>query len=298
MNRVLTASPIGLLSFLTALALAAFAMRRGLVPEDAITLWASAISAGSGETPIGRMVASYPTIPFAATSLLELVTPAGTPTPALLTSSLLALLSGAWFLSFRAAGLPLAIAVPATLLIGLHPAMLAACLSGAAEMFLVVFLALLCGALYDLRTRTAAPEVMAVSLALLGLTFSHPIGVAIAFAIMPALVFAIRPALAATSAINVVVALVFPAIFALGAFAYVSWVFPGAGWSFLAAPAESLSAWTVDAAVIFRGLTGSLALDAALAVAAAMMLGAPLVPVAAGWVSARRPRSHRPSCLP
>ena len=58
----------------------------------------------------------------------------------------------------------------------------------------------------------AAPrrEVMAVGLALLGLAFSHPIGAAIAFAAMPFLVFAVRPALVANSALNVVVALVFP----------------------------------------------------------------------------------------
>ena len=289
MTRVLAASPIGLLAFVTALALAAFAVRRGLVPEDAMTLWASAISAGGGDVPIGRIVASYPTLPFVATTLLEIITPVGTPTPALLTAGLLALLSGAWFLAFRKSGLSLIVAVLATPLIALHPAMIAAYLAGAAEMFLVVFLYLLGGALYDLRARTGAPEVMSVSLALLGLAFSHPIGVAIGFAIMPSLVFAVRPTLVANSAINVVMALIFPVVFALGAFAYVSWVFPGAGWSFLAAPAESLSAWTVDAAMIFRGMTGSLALDAALAVGAALVLGAPIAPVAVGWVGARRP---------
>ena len=31
--------------------------------------------------PIGRIVASYPTLPFLAVTLLEIVTPAGTPTP-------------------------------------------------------------------------------------------------------------------------------------------------------------------------------------------------------------------------
>ncbi len=55
--------------------------------------------------------------------------------------------------------------------------------------------------------------------------------------------------------------------FAVGAFAYVSWVFPGSGWSFFAAPAESLSAWSAGVARVFGdGFTGSLTLDAALAI--------------------------------
>ena len=41
--------------------------RAGLVPDDAVTLWAGAITAGDGEMPIGRIVAAYPTIPFLAT---------------------------------------------------------------------------------------------------------------------------------------------------------------------------------------------------------------------------------------
>lgn len=289
MNRALAASPIGLFIFVTALALAAFAARRGLVPDDAMTLWAGAIGASGGDVPLGRIVASYPTLPFLATTFLEWTTPAGTPTPALMACGLLALLAGVWFLAFRAARLPLVAAATGSLLIALHPAMLAACLAGAAQMFLVVFLYLLGTSLYDLRARATAPEVMAVSFALLGLAFSHPIGAAVAFAITPGLVFAVRPTLIANSALFIAMALVFPTLFALGAFAYVSWVFPGSGWSFLAAPAESLASWTADSAVVFRGVTGSLTLDAAVLVTAALILGAPLAPVAIGWVRARRP---------
>ena len=99
MIRALHASPIGLIAFITALTLAAFAARKGLLPDDAVTLWANAISAGGGDVPIGRIVASYPTLPFFATTLLELITPAGTPAPALLAAGLLSVLAGAWFLS-------------------------------------------------------------------------------------------------------------------------------------------------------------------------------------------------------
>src|SRR5262249_59297937 len=113
-----------------------FAVRKGLVADDAVTLWASAISAGGGDVPIGRIVASYPTVPFLATTLIELLAPAGTPTPALLAGALLALLAGVWFTAFHKARLRWPLAAAATLLLALHPAMLAACLSGAAAVFL------------------------------------------------------------------------------------------------------------------------------------------------------------------
>ena len=297
MIRALAVSPIGLLAFIVSLALTNFAVRKGLVAEDAVTLWAGAISAGGGDVPIGRIIASYPTLPFFIATLLEFVTPPGTPTPALLAAGILGLLACAWFRAFRAAGLSNAVSATVTLLIALHPAMLAACLAGAAEMFLVMFLYLLGNALFALRARTAAPEVMAVGLSLLGLAFSHPIGAAVDVAVVPLLLFAVRPTLVANSAFNVVLALAFPTVFALAAFVYVSWVFPGSGWSFLAAPAESLAGWAADAGKIFPAFTGSLALNAAIALTAALALGAPLAPVVIGWIRERRPLAVPPLVL-
>ena len=289
MTRILGASPIGLLIFVIALTLAAYAVRRGLVPDDVMSLWAGAISAGDGNVPLGRIVASYPTLPFLATAFLEIITPSGTPTPALLAVGLLALLAGIWFRAFRSAGLPSAAAIITTLLITLHPAMLVACSAAAAEMVLVLFLYWLGVALFDLRARTAAPEVMAVSLALLGLAFSHPMGAAVAFAVTPVLIFAVRPTLIANSALFLAIALVFPMLFALGAFAYVSWIFPGSGWSFLAAPVESLAMWSAHAPNLGHGPSGLLPFAAALLIGAALLLGGPLIPAAIVWVRNRGP---------
>jgi hypothetical protein len=294
MIRALAVSPIGLLAFIAALALTATAVGRGLVGEDAVTLWAGAIAAGGGDVPIGRIVASYPTLPFFIITLMQFIAPSSTPAPALLAAGVLAVLTCTWFRAFRATGFGAAASVCATLLIALHPAMLAACLAGAAEMLMVMFLYLLGGALFALRARTAAPEVMAVALSLVGLAFSHPIGAAIDVALVPLLLFAVRPALAASSAFNVVLALVFPTVFALGAFAYVSWVFPGSGWSFLAAPAESLAGWAADAG---QGFTGSLSLDAAFSIATALALGAPVAPAVIGWIRQRRPLVAPPLVL-
>ena len=287
MSRVLTAAPVAVATFVAVLALAAFALRIGFIPDDGVMLWAGAIMAGDGEMSVGRIVAAYPTIPFIATTLVDVVAPAGTPTPALLAAGLLGVLAGLWFLSFRDAGLSLVAAGAFTLLLVLHPALLRAAIAGPAEMFLVAFLYLLGVSLYRLRARSGVPEVMAIGLALLGLTFSHPMGAAIALSATPFLIFAIQPVLAASSALNVVLALVFPTVFAVGAFVYVSWVFPGSGWSFFAAPAESLSAWIVGMAP--TGLTSVPTIEAGLAMAAALVLAAPLVPVAIGWVLRRRP---------
>ena len=236
------------------------------------------------------IVAAYPTIPFLATSLLEFVAPIGTPTPVLLSAGLLALVAAIWLVSFRHAGLSLLAATTAMLLLALHPALLRAAISGPAEMFLAAFLCVLGGAFYDLRARSGAPEVMAVALALLGLAFSHPMGAGLACAAIPLLVFVVRPETVARSAFNVVIALVFPTLFCVFAFSYMSWVFPGSGWSFLVAPAEGVATWTASLSrLLGGGVTGSPALDASLAGLVALLLGAPLVPIALAWVRRRRP---------
>ena len=84
-------------------------------------------------------------------------------------------------------------------------------------------------------------------------------------------------------------ALVFPTVFALGAFAYVSWVFPGSGWSFLAAPAESLAGWAADAVQIFRlhRLAGAQRRDRARGGAGARRADRAASRI--GWVRERRP---------
>ena len=287
------AIPVGLIALFTLgvmVALSIAAINVGLISDDAVTLWAGAITAGGGQMPIGRILAAYPTIPFLATSLLQFSTPAGTPAPSLLSAGLIALLAASWFISFRRASLPLLAAVAATILLAFHPALLRAAIAGPSEMFLAVFLYLLGHALFDLRARSGATEVMAVALALLGMSFAHPMGAALACAAVPLLVFAVRPELIANSAFNIVIALVFPTIFCIAAFSYVSWVFPGSGWTFLVAPAEGLATWTAGVSQVFGGgFTGSIALDAGAAVLLAFVLGSPLVPAALAWIYRRRP---------
>ena len=277
MTQNLAAASVATLVFVVVLSLAAIAMRAGVLPGDAMRLWAGAIVAGGGGVPIGRIVAAYPTLPFLATTVLSLVLPDGAPALALLAAALVSLVGGLWFASFLRAGMvPLAAFVTA-LLLALHPAILRAALGGPADVFLALFLYALAVALYDLRARAATPDVMAVGLALLALTFSHPLGAAVAFTAAPFLVFAVRPALIANSAVNVVLALIFPTAFAIGAFAYVSWIFPGAGWTFFAAPAESLATWSAGFAHVFgNGVTSFLSLDSSLAILLALALGAPL----------------------
>ncbi len=185
--------------------------------------------------------------------------------------------------------------------------MLRAASPAPAEMFLVAFLYLLGSALYDLRARSAAPEVMAVALALLGLAFSHPMGAAIASRRCRCWCSRCGPTLVANSAFNVVLALVFPTVFALGAFAYVSWVFPGQRLELSRRARRKPRRLGRGRRRSSAACTGSLALDAALAVAVALVLGAPVAPVvhrlgprapAAGRAAAgvrRRCRSARPA---
>ncbi|HEY1542907.1 MAG TPA: hypothetical protein VGG01_10900 [Xanthobacteraceae bacterium] len=290
MTRALSAAPLTILAFAATLALAAATVRTGLVSDDALRLWAGSITAGEGNVVIGRIVAAYPTFPFWAASLTAFVAPVGSPAPALVAAVLLALIAGRWFVALRAAGFAYVPAALATLLLAFHPALLRGAVDGPSDMFLAVFLFMLGVSLYDLRARGATTDVMMVGLALLGLAFSHPMGAAIAIAAVPFLALAVRPVLVANSALNVVVALVFPTVFAVGAFTYISWVFPGAGWSFFAAPAESLATWRASVAHVFGdGITGVAALDASLATGAALASGAPIAIVVIRLVSRRRP---------
>jgi hypothetical protein len=290
MSRILAGAPVASLAFVATLALASIAVRNGLVADDTLRLWAGASTAADGQVPIGRIVAGYPTLPFLATTFVAWLAPAGTPAPALVAAGLFSLIAAFCFLSFRKAGLSYVAAIIVTFLVALHPAMLRAVIAGPADMFLALFLLMLCLALYDLRARSGTSEVMRVGLALMALAFSHPIGAAFAFAAAPFLAFAVRPGLVASSALNVVIALIFPTLFMVASFAYVSWVFPGDGWSFFAAPTESLSLWTAAVARSFgNGLSGIPVIDASLAMGAALAIGAPVALAMLALVDRRRP---------
>ncbi len=290
MTRALAAAPIAAVAFVSILALSAVAVGHGLLSDDALRLWAGASTAADGQVPLGRIVAAYPTLPFLATTLVAWLSPAATPAPALVAAGLLGLFAAVCFAAFRKAQLPKSTAGLATLLVALHPALLRAVVAGPSDMFLATFLLMLCRALYDLRARSGTSEVMNVGLALMALAFSHPLGAVFAFAAVPFLVFAVRPVLIAYSAFNVVIALIFPTVFAIAAFSYVSWIFPGNGWTFLAAPAQGLSLWTAAVARTFGDrLSESLSLYAGLAMAVALMMGAPIAVVMLLSVRRRRP---------
>jgi membrane protein XagC len=288
--RALAAAPVGLGTFLVILVLAAFAVRLGLVADDTLRLWAGASTAADGEVPIGRIVAAYPTLPFTITTLVAWIAPADAPAPALVAAALLAAFAVSCFLLFRKAGLPLVAAVVVTVLLAFHPALLRAVVAGPGDMFLAVFLLMLCLGLYDLRVRSDTSEVMHVGLALMALAFSHPMGAAIAFAIIPFLAFVVRPSLVAHSAFNVTVALVFPTFFAIAAFSYVAWIFPGDGWTFFAAPVQSLATWTAAVEqLIGDRLFAIPALEASITMALALAIGAPVAVVLLIMVRRRRP---------
>lgn len=281
MRRLLPIAAIMLVAGAAVVAVSRSAATAGLVPNGAVTLWAGAMTAGEGQMPIGRMLAAYPTIPFLATTLLDALTPAGTPTPVLLTGAVLALFAGGLLVTLRRLGVPMLAGSLMVLLIVLHPAVLRAAIAGPAEMIFAVFLFLLGRALFDLRARSAASEVMAVGLALLGLSFSHPMGAAIACAAAPLFVLSIHPEVFSKSSLNLLLALLFPTAFCVAAFSYMSWIFPGSGWTFLIAPTEGVATWAAGFTNLFgRGLTGSLSLDAGLVVIAAVLIGAPIAPVA------------------
>lgn len=290
MSRALGAAPIAAFVFVVTLVLTALAVQSGVIGDDGLRLWAGASTAADGQLPIGRIVAAYPTLPFVTSALVAWLAPVGTPAPALVTAALLALIAGFCFNGFRNAGFSASGAAIAALLIAFHPALLRAAVTGPSDMFFATFLLMLSVALYNLRARSGTAEVMAVGLALMALAFSHPMGAALAFAAVLFLAFAVRPMLVANSALNILIALIFPTVFAIGTFTYVSWVFPGDGWSFFAAPTQSLSLWSVAETRLFGDWLGRLLpLDASIAMLAALVAGAPVAVVMLTLVYRRRP---------
>lgn len=286
----LAAAPIAALVFVTVLVLDAAAMRHGLIEEGVLRLWAGASAAADGQMPIGRIVAAYPMLPFISTAFVAWLTPADAPVPLLVAAALLALIAASCFALLRKRGWPAAASVLASLLVALHPALLRAAIAGPGEMYLAAFLLMFCLALYRLRARSGTAEVMSVGIALMALFFSHPLGAAFAFASVPLLVLAVRPVLVADSPLNVLVALIFPTLFALAAFVYLASIFPGDGWTLLSAPAASASLW---AAALTRILGGHLAVppivDAGAAMAIALAAGAPASVYLMVLVRRRRP---------
>jgi membrane protein XagC len=286
----LAAAPIAALAFVTVLVLAAAAMRHGLIAEDVLRLWAGASAAADGQMPIGRVVAAYPMLPFVSTALVAWLAPADAPAPLLVAAALLAFFAASCFVLLRKADWPPATSVFASILVAMHPALLRAAIAGPGEMFLAVFLLMFCLALYRLRARSGTAEVMNVGLALMALFFAHPLGAAFAFASVPLLAFAVRPVLVADSPLNVLIALVFPTLFAVAAFAYLASIFPGDGWTLLAAPAASSSLWTAALARVLGGhLTLTPIVDAAVAIAIALAAGAPAALYLIVLVRRRRP---------
>jgi len=290
LTRAVAAAPIATLTFVSILALAAVAVSNGLIADDTLRLWAGASTAADGQVSFGRIVAAYPTLPFLTTTLVAWLAPADTPAPALVAAGLLAIIAAFCFTAFRKAQLSKSVAGVATLLVAFHPTLLRATVAGPADMFFAAFLLMFCLALYDLRARSGTSEVMGVGLALMALAFSHPLGAAFAFAAIPFLVFAVRPVLVAHSPFNVVIVLIFPTVFAIAAFSYVSWIFPGDGWTFLPAPTQSLSLWAAAVTRVFGDrLSGFLTLYASLAMAVALVIGAPMAVVMAVLARRRRP---------
>lgn len=290
MKRILAVAAMMVVVFVAVLALSRGAILAGLVPDNAVSLWANAMTAGAGQMAVGQIVSAYPTLPFFATSLLEFISPVGTPTPVLVTAGVLALLAGSMFSAFRRLRLPVIGGPLMVLLIVLHPAVLRAAIEGPADVIFAAFLFLLGGALFDLRVRCAAAEVMAVSLSLAGLAFSHPMGAAFACASVPLLVFAVRPELLSSWVLNLVMALIFPTVFCAISYFYTSWLFLGSGWTFLVTPAEGLAAWAAGFSQFYgRNFSHTLPFLAGGIMMIATVLSAPLIPIAIYWAWSRRP---------
>lgn len=227
MNRPL-ALFVGWAGFTSVLLLAAAWIHAGGFMSDAVIgLWARSIVEIDGPIVFDSSQTFYPPIPYfmtvAAQRLLE---PDGVPAPLLVSCAVGGALGMIWWYNLveRANFGPVA-GLLCTLLLLLNPVFLFAVVAGPGDIFLIAGVWLFGRGLVNLRLSGTAPDLMKAAIGLLILAFSHRYGLLIVLASMPFTVLAGRPSLLKASTSGYLVALFFPLVFAVGSYAFVSWIF-------------------------------------------------------------------------
>ncbi len=228
-------------------------------------MWGRVLLAGAGLSAVEDIVTAYPPIAFVATMAVSVVAPVlGLATP-LVISALLALgfavsVHGALRAGGRSHGLS---AVIVAVLV-LNPLFMRAVSEGPQTMLLLWGVWMLALGAMNLRLGERVNDLIMVALALVLLAFASPFGLVLAFAALPFLGLVIPPERMRSSPAAALLVIVFPLIYSVAAFAYVTWIFGG----------TALGAALTSEAVVLAQDGGSASV---LAACAAFLSVAPLV---------------------
>lgn len=202
-----------------------------------------------GKIGVGEIISAYPPLAYlpmlAAQGITDL---AGGSAARLLAALLAGAMVATWLHGLlRANYQPLA-ALLLTVLLALNPIFLRAMLAGPEAMLALWGVWLFAISVFTLRASGAVDDLILVSVSLVILFFTAPLGAVFAIAALPFLLLSTPTDVARNSQFSVYLVLLFPLLFCLFSFMFVSWLFLHDPWAFvprrvLESPVRAAQPW-------------------------------------------------------
>ncbi|MFM0619723.1 hypothetical protein PQR37_37325 [Paraburkholderia nemoris] len=235
MIRALRFAAIALAAFAALLAVNSWLHQHGFIAASVMHDWGEVVLYGDGKGSYREFTTTYPPIAFALGVLagVPIRQISSLPPPVVTAALLAALLAATWTSALRAAGYGRWCSVVLTVLICLHPFFLYIATTGVDAILLLIAVYWFAAAYCASRIKGRVTDLMNLALALAFTAFVHPLGALICVVALPFLALALPPALIARSALNSMLVLLFPLLFALGSFAYENALFEDSATAFL-----------------------------------------------------------------
>jgi hypothetical protein len=220
-----------LVAFAAILAVDHWLRLHGFVAGAVMSDWGEVVLYGDGKGSFREFTTRYPPIAFALNLIVGVpVRELCSLPPPIVTAALLAAM---WASALRAGGYGQWGSVALTALVCLNPFFLYMATTGVSAMLLLIAVYWFATAYRSSRFNGRVTDFMNLAFALAFIAFVHPFGAFICVLALPFLVFALPPSLVARSAVNSMLVLLFPLLFALASFTYGSALFQDSTSAFL-----------------------------------------------------------------
>jgi hypothetical protein len=233
--RALRFAAITLAAFAALLAVDGWLRQHGFIAAAVMHDWGEVVLYGDGKGSFREFTTTYPPIAFVLNVLagVPIRGLSSLPPPVVIAALLAALLVATWVSALCTAGYGWRWSVVLTALVCLHPFFLYPATTGVGAVLLLIAVYWFATAYRASRIHGRVTDFMNLALALAFTAFVHPLGALICVLTLPFLALALPPALIARSALNSMLVLLFPLLFALGSFAYENALFEDSATAFL-----------------------------------------------------------------
>lgn len=213
---------VALVVFAALLVVVEWLRQHGFVAAAVVRDWGEVVLYGDGRGSFRELATAYPPIAFALGVLTGVpIRHVSSIAPPAVTAALLAsLLAAHWAMALRSAGYGRWWSLVLTALVCLHPFFLYLATTGVGAVLLLVAVYWFASAYCGSSIRGRVTDFMNLAFALAFTAFVHPLGALICVLALPFLARALPPALIARSALNSMLVLLFPLLFAIASFAY------------------------------------------------------------------------------